>query len=90
MDRNYNLDRFIFVDTKKVRVQDSVLVRMTLQITQNNFFLFLTDMQDFDRMNAAYVEKLGDRRPARTTIAVSGLPKPGALLTMNLTAVTKD
>ncbi len=52
--------------------------------------VFLTDIQDFDRMNAAYVEKIGDRRPARTAIAVSGLPKPGALLTMNLTAVVKE
>lgn len=52
--------------------------------------VFLTDMQDFDRMNAAYVEKIGDRRPARTAIAVSRLLKPGALLTMNLTAVTSD
>ena len=52
--------------------------------------VFLTGMQDFDRMNAAYVEKMGDRRPARTAIAVSGLPKPNALLTMNLTAVTKE
>ena len=41
-------------------------------------------------MNAAYVDRMGGRRPARTAIAVSGLPKPGALLTMNLTAVTKD
>ncbi len=52
--------------------------------------IFLADMQDFDRMNDAYVEKMGKRRPARTAIAVSGLPKPGALLTMNLTAVTKE
>ena len=52
--------------------------------------VFLADMRDFDRMNAAYVEIMGDRRPARTAIAVSGLPKPGALLTMNLTAVTKQ
>ncbi len=51
--------------------------------------VFLADMEDFDRMNAAYVEMMGGRRPARTAIAVSGLPKPGALLTMNLTAVTK-
>lgn len=50
--------------------------------------IFLADMADFAEMNAAYVEVLGDRRPARTAIAVSGLPKPGALLTMNLTAVT--
>ena len=52
--------------------------------------IFLTDIQDFDRMNAAYIDKIGDRRPARTAIAVSGLPKSGALLTMNLTAVTKE
>ena len=52
--------------------------------------VFLVDMADFDRMNAAYAERMGDRRPARTAVAVSGLPKPGALLTMNLTAVTRD
>lgn len=52
--------------------------------------VFLADMQDFERMNAAYVEKMGEHGPARTAIAVSGLPKPGALLTMNLTAVTKE
>jgi 2-iminobutanoate/2-iminopropanoate deaminase len=52
--------------------------------------IFLADMQDFDRMNAAYVEMMGDRRPARTAVAVSGLPKPGAVLTMNLTAVAKE
>ncbi len=52
--------------------------------------VFLADMDDFATMNAAYVEKMGERRPARTAIAVNGLPKPGALITMNLTAVTKD
>jgi len=52
--------------------------------------VFLARMSDFDTMNAAYVEAMGDRRPARTVIGVSELPKPGALLTMNLTAVTID
>ena len=52
--------------------------------------VFLLDMKDFDRMNASYAERMGDRRPARTAIAVSGLPKPGALLTMNLTAVASE
>ena len=52
--------------------------------------VFLADMQNFARMNAAYVEKMGECRPARTAISVTGLPKPGALLTMNLTAVTRD
>jgi len=52
--------------------------------------VFLADMSDFDAMNAAYVEKMGGHRPARTVIGVSELPKPGVLLTMNLTAVTSD
>ena len=52
--------------------------------------IFLVDMADFAEMNTAYTEKMGDRRPARTAIAVTALPKPGALLTMNLTAVTKE
>ena len=51
---------------------------------------FLQHMSDFEAMNAAYVEIMGDRRPARTVIGVQELPKPGVLLTMNLTAVTKE
>ncbi|TMG24328.1 MAG: RidA family protein [Chloroflexi bacterium] len=52
--------------------------------------VFLRRMSDFEAMNEAYVEKMGDHRPARTVIGVSELPKPGVLLTMNLTAVTTD
>jgi 2-iminobutanoate/2-iminopropanoate deaminase len=52
--------------------------------------IFLRDMRDFDAMNRAYVDKMGDHRPARTVIGVNELPKPGVLLTMNLTAVTKS
>lgn len=52
--------------------------------------VFLKDMQDFDEMNRAYIEKMGQHRPARTVIGVNELPKPGVLLTMNLTAVTKE
>ncbi len=52
--------------------------------------VFLAQMSDFDAMNAAYVEKMGDHRPARTVIGVSELPKPGVLVTMNLTAMTRD
>jgi 2-iminobutanoate/2-iminopropanoate deaminase len=50
--------------------------------------IFLVDMNDFAAMNNAYAETLGDLRPARTAISVSALPKHGALVTMNLTAVT--
>ena len=52
--------------------------------------VFLDDMRDFDEMNRAYIEMMGDQRPARTVIGVSELPKPGVLLTMNLTAVTTE
>lgn len=51
--------------------------------------VFLLRMADFDEMNRAYVERMGEHRPARTVIGVSELPKPGVLLTMNLTAVTR-
>ena len=52
--------------------------------------VFLRDMTDFEAMNRAYVEMMGTHRPARTVFSVKELPKPGVLLTMNLTAVTKD
>ncbi|MGE0285954.1 MAG: RidA family protein [Bradyrhizobium sp.] len=52
--------------------------------------VFLRDMADFEAMNAAYVEAMGEHRPARTVFSVRELPKPGVLLTMNLTAVTRE
>lgn len=50
--------------------------------------VFLADIGDFDEMNRAYEARIGNCRPARTAIGVTGLPKPGALVTMNLTAAT--
>ena len=52
--------------------------------------VFLKDMTDFEAMNRAYAAVMGAHRPARTAIGVRDLPKPGVLLTMNLTAVTRD
>jgi 2-iminobutanoate/2-iminopropanoate deaminase len=52
--------------------------------------VFLKDMRDFDEMNRAYVDMMGTHRPARTVIGVNELPKPGIMLTMNLTAVTAE
>jgi 2-iminobutanoate/2-iminopropanoate deaminase len=52
--------------------------------------VFLKNIRDFDEMNRAYVDVMGGHRPARTVIGVTDLPKPGILLTMNLTAVTRD
>ncbi len=36
--------------------------------------VYLRDMADFDGMNKIYAEKMGDHRPARTTIAVKQNP----------------
>ena len=52
--------------------------------------IFLLHMSDFEAMNAAYVDVMGEHRPARTAFAVRDLPKPDVLLTMNLTAVTRE
>ena len=52
--------------------------------------VFLKEMSDFEAMNAAYIEQMGLHRPARTVIGVRELPKPDVLVTMNLTAVTRD
>jgi len=40
--------------------------------------VFLTDMANFAAMNDVYVEAFAGHRPARSTVAVAGLPK-GAL-----------
>ncbi len=39
--------------------------------------VFLKDMNDFQKMNAIYAEFFGNTPPARSTIAVAGLPKGG-------------
>lgn len=37
--------------------------------------IFLADMADFQRVNEVYAAHLGEARPARSTVAVSGLPR---------------
>ena len=41
--------------------------------------VFLTDIADFATMNDAYIAAFGDHRPARTTVAVAGLPMGAAV-----------
>jgi 2-iminobutanoate/2-iminopropanoate deaminase len=36
--------------------------------------VFLSTMEDFGRVNAIYAEAFGDHKPARSTVAVAGLP----------------
>src|SRR5574340_487617 len=52
--------------------------------------VFMQDVRDFEEMNEAYAVVMGSNRPARTVIGVSALPKAGALLTMNCTAVVAE
>ena len=37
--------------------------------------VFLRDMADFTAVNTVYARVLGDARPARSTVAVAGLPR---------------
>jgi 2-iminobutanoate/2-iminopropanoate deaminase len=37
--------------------------------------VFLVDMADFAEMNAVYSKAFGEHKPARSTVAVSGLPR---------------
>ena len=48
--------------------------------------VFLKDMNDFARMNTIYAEAFNENPPARTTVAVAGLPK-GALVEIECVAL---
>ena len=48
--------------------------------------VFLQDMNDFAKMNSIYAEFFGENPPARSTIAVAGLPK-GALVEIDVVAL---
>jgi 2-iminobutanoate/2-iminopropanoate deaminase len=39
--------------------------------------VFLRDMADFPKMNPVYAEFFAENPPARSTVAVAGLPKGG-------------
>lgn len=47
--------------------------------------VFLTDMADFGVMNAAYADAFAEQKPARSTVAVAGLPM-GALVEIEVIA----
>ena len=45
--------------------------------------VFLLDMKDFPRVNEVYARVMGDARPARSTVQVSGLPR-GVMVEIDL------
>lgn len=50
--------------------------------------VFLKDMNDFAKMNAVYAEFFSENPPARSTVAVAGLPK-GALVEIEVVALAE-
>jgi 2-iminobutanoate/2-iminopropanoate deaminase len=51
--------------------------------------VYLTDMGNYGAFNAAYTEALGEHRPARSVVAVQGLPM-GALVEIEAWAYGGD
>ena len=48
--------------------------------------VYLMDMRDFPRVNEVYARVMGDARPARSTVQVSGLPR-GVLVEIDLVSI---
>lgn len=48
--------------------------------------VYLTDLADFQALNAVYAEYFGEHKPARTTVGVSQLPR-GSKLEIDLVAI---
>ncbi len=77
------------IDVQTARVfdnQEAVLKAAGLtmdQIVKVN--VYLTDMKNFPGMNAVYKERFTEPFPARTTVAVAGLPL-GALIEIEMIA----
>ena len=81
----------IALDPATVQVVDGDVVAQTEQVMTNlgavlaeagaswasvvKTTIFLADMADFQRVNEVYARHLGDARPARSTVAVAGLPR---------------
>ena len=69
-------------------------VRAVLEAAHSDFShvlkttVFLVDMADFPAMNEVYARHFGDHRPARSTVAVAGLPK-GARVEIDTIAVRR-
>ncbi len=82
----------VYSQTKQILDSFGVMLESVSSDLQHIVHLnvFLKEMKDLNAMNRAYMEAMGDHRPARTVIGVNELPKPGVLLTMNLTAVARE
>ena len=91
----------IAIDPASAQVVEGDIVAQTEQVLRNlsavlasagcswvdvvKTTVFLMDMRDFPRMNEVYARAVGDARPARSTVQVSGLPR-GVLVEIDLIA----
>ena len=68
-------------------------IRSLLQVAGSNMesitktTVFMTNLDDFNRMNEVYAKYLSNKPPARTTVQVSGLPM-GANIEIQCVALT--
>ena len=61
--------RRVFQNVRAVLAEAGVGLDAVVKTT-----VFLQTMDDFQAMNTVYADAFGDHRPARSTIAVAGLP----------------
>ncbi len=59
----------VFANIRAVLAQANATLADVVKTT-----VFLRSMNDFQAMNAVYADAFGDHRPARSTVAVAGLP----------------
>jgi 2-iminobutanoate/2-iminopropanoate deaminase len=78
----------IETETKQVMSNISKLLEASGMQFENivKTTIFLTDMNDFAKVNAIYAESFSGNFPARETVQVSALPK-GAKVEISVTAV---
>ena len=90
------------LDPKKSELVDGGIAAQTKQVLANldavlaaagltlgdvvKTTVFLVDMKDFDAMNKVYGQVFAEPYPARSTVAVAGLPK-GALVEIEVVAI---
>ena len=72
----------VFENIDAVLVAGGVARSRVIRVT-----VYLTDLADFQAVNAVYAQYFGSHKPVRTTVGVAALPK-GARIEIDLIAVT--
>lgn len=76
--------RKIFENIKAILEDNGTFMSSVVKVN-----IFLTDMNDFGIVNVLMAEAFGDHKPARSTVAVKGLPK-NAMIEMDVIASAAD